>query len=386
MPGLLTLIGSGEVSAGMVKVHRQLLGDLGSRPPHPVFLETPAGFELSVEAIAERFREYFRISLGLDLRLARYRAREDPPADQALALAASAEADYIVAGPGSPTDAIEHLRATPILATLLQRWQEGAHLVFASAATIALGRHALPVYEIYKVGRPPFWAEGLDLLGGYAIELAIVPHWDNAEGGTHDTRACFMRMERFGRLQVLLPATAVVLGIDEHTAVSLDLAAGSAAVRGKGGVSILRGAEAVRCEAGEDFPLDLLRRRQPEETSPERRPSSPSPATLEDPIGAVAVRIGAGDLPAGLRLAAGAAPDDLAVLLHQASAAAERAGARRTFRQRDRPPARGLIEMRTGLRERGEWALADGLRGRLLAIGIELRDTPEGTVWTRRGR
>jgi len=42
--------------------------------------------------------------------------------------------------------------------------------------------------------------------------------------------------------------------------------------------------------------------------------------------------------------------------------------------------------MRTGLRERGEWALADGLRGRLLAIGIELRDTPEGTVWTRRGR
>jgi hypothetical protein len=232
-PGLVTLIGSGEVSAGMVKVHRQLLEDLGRRGPRPVFLETPAGFELGAEAIAARFVEYFRTSLSLDLRLARYHSREDPPAEQADALEALAQADYIIAGPGSPTYAVEHLRGTPILATVLQRWQAGAQLVFASAATIALGRHALPVYEIYKVGRPLSWAAGLDIFGDSGIELAIIPHWDNAEGGTHDTRACFMGMDRFSRLRTLLPESAVVLGVDEHTAVSLDLAAGQATIRAR---------------------------------------------------------------------------------------------------------------------------------------------------------
>ena len=37
-------------------------------------------------------------------------------------------------------------------------------LVFASAAALTLGRLTVPVYEIYKVGATPTWAEGLDLL------------------------------------------------------------------------------------------------------------------------------------------------------------------------------------------------------------------------------
>jgi cysteinyl-tRNA synthetase len=48
------------------------------------------------------------------------------------------------------------------------------------------------------------------------------------------------------------------------------------------------------------------------------------------------------------------------------------------------PFLRILIQLRASLRERGEWALADGLRDRLMAIGFDLRDTPEGTVWVRR--
>ena len=381
-PGLVTLIGSGEVSAGMVKVHRQLLEELGRTTPRPVFLETPAGFELGVQAIAGRFQEYFRNSLGLDLRLARYHSRDDPPAEQALALAALAEADYIIAGPGSPTYAIDQLRDSPVLATMIERWLEGAQLVFASAATIALGRHALPVYEIYKVGRPLAWAEGLDLFGGQGMELAIVPHWDNAEGGTHDTRACFMGMDRFARLHALLPSKAVVLGVDEHTAVSFDLAAGVGTVRGKGGVSVLRGAETSRFEAGGRFSLDALRAGQTSKRTPEQRASaarSPEPA---DAIGRAVARIGAGDLPSGLRLAAEGAPPEVAAVLLQAAASAQNSQA---TDDELAPLLQFLIEIRASLRERGEWALADGLRDRLLAIGFELRDTSEGTIWARRG-
>jgi cyanophycinase-like exopeptidase len=378
-PGLVTLIGSGEVSAGMVKVHRQLLEELGPSTPRPVFLATPAGFELGAEAIAARFVEYFRTSLGLDLRLARYHSREDPPAEQADALEALAQADYIIAGPGSPTYAVEHLRGTPILATVLQRWQAGAQLVFASAATIALGRHALPVYEIYKVGRPLSWAAGLDIFGDSGIELAIIPHWDNAEGGTHDTRACFMGMDRFSRLRTLLPESAVVLGVDEHTAVSLDLAAGQATIRGKAGVSVLRATETLRFNSGDVFPLDLLR---PVHGASGRRAAVPEASPLPgDSVGAAAALIGAGDLPGGLRLAAEGAPPTVAVLLLQAASHAQEAQPDDAALD---PFLRILIELRASLRERGEWALADGLRDRLMAIGFDLRDTPEGTVWVRR--
>jgi cyanophycinase-like exopeptidase len=377
-PGLLTLIGSGEVSPGMVKVHRRLLEAVDRAAPRAVFLETPAGFELGVEAIATRFQEYFRTSLGLELRLARYHNRADPPERQAQALAALAEADYIVAGPGSPTYAVEQLRGTPILATMLQRWQDGAQLVFASAATVALGRHALPVYEIYKVGQALHWAAGLDLLGGQGLELAIVPHWDNAEGGTHDTRACFMGMERFARLQALLPPTAAVLGVDEHTAVTFDSLSGTATVRGKSGIAVVRGGATQRIESGAAFPLEFL---SPADAAaaptPSRAARESSPA---DNVGRAALQIGTGDLPGGLRLAAEDAPPDLAAVLLQAASTAQQARSRGDELD---PLVQILIELRAGLRERGEWALADGLRDRLLAIGIELRDTPEGTVWIR---
>ncbi|HMK09700.1 MAG TPA: Type 1 glutamine amidotransferase-like domain-containing protein [Anaerolineales bacterium] len=379
IPGLVTLIGSGEVSAGMVKVHRQLLDDLGRASPRAVFLETPAGFEMGVDAIAARFQEYFRTSLGLDLRLAHYRSRADSPATVAQALEAVAEADYIIAGPGSPTYAVEQLRDTALLATILRRWNEGAQLVFASAATVALGRHALPVYEIYKVGRPLGWTDGLDLLGGYGLELAIVPHWDNAEGGTHDTRACFMGMERFGKLQDLLPGSATVLGVDEHTAVTFDLAAGSVRVQGKGGLTVVRGGETSEFESGAYLTLEPLRGGGGRASAPGA--SGAHDAMSAEALGAASARIGAGDLPGALRLAAEGAPPEMAALLLQAASDAQVA---QSDDEELGPLLQILIDIRAALRERGEWALADGLRDRLAAIGFELRDTAHGTVWSRR--
>jgi cysteinyl-tRNA synthetase len=68
-------------------------------------------------------------------------------------------------------------------------------------------------------------------------------------------------------------------------------------------------------------------------------------------------------------------------VLLQAAATAQSA---RTTDDELAPLLQLLIEIRASLRERGEWALADGLRDRLRATGFELRDTPEGTVWVRR--
>lgn len=42
-----------------------------------------------------------------------------------------------------------------------------------------------------------------------------------------------------------------------------------------------------------------------------------------------------------------------------------------------------LIEIRSGLRSQGQWALADQVRDGLKSLGIVLRDSPEGTTWQR---
>jgi cysteinyl-tRNA synthetase len=44
----------------------------------------------------------------------------------------------------------------------------------------------------------------------------------------------------------------------------------------------------------------------------------------------------------------------------------------------------GLLGEREEARHRGDFATADGIRDRLNQMGIEIRDTPEGTVWTAR--
>jgi len=48
------------------------------------------------------------------------------------------------------------------------------------------------------------------------------------------------------------------------------------------------------------------------------------------------------------------------------------------------PLVEGLIKLRAELRTEKAYALADRVRDRLIAAGIELRDTADGTVWTLR--
>ncbi|MDT7713697.1 MAG: hypothetical protein QOG46_2567 [Pseudonocardiales bacterium] len=45
------------------------------------------------------------------------------------------------------------------------------------------------------------------------------------------------------------------------------------------------------------------------------------------------------------------------------------------------PLVEALIELREQAREQGSWTLADSLRDRLTAAGIEVRDTPTGPIW-----
>lgn len=236
--GVLVLMGSGELSPSMVEVHKAMLQSTGDRPL-AVFVDTPAGFQLNVDQISRRAQEYFQTRVGFPLQVASLKSRVDidtAPGLQALRLLENA--DFILMGPGSPTYAARQWIGTPVQHILRSRVEKGAVVTAASAAALTMGWKTLPVYEIYKVGMDLHWVDGLDLLGPWGLRLVIVPHWNNAEGGTHDTRYCYMGERRFGALERLLPDGVTVVGIDEHTALILDFARKLAMVRGVGSVTL----------------------------------------------------------------------------------------------------------------------------------------------------
>jgi hypothetical protein len=122
-----------------------------------------------------------------------------------------------------------------------------------------VGRFTLPVYEIYKVGQELHWVDGMDVLKHFGFNLVVVPHWNNAEGGNHDTRFCFMGQPRFSQLVSLLPEDVSILGLDEHTACILDFENDEAVIKGIGTVTLQRSGSEMVFDTRERFSLEVLR-------------------------------------------------------------------------------------------------------------------------------
>ncbi len=375
----ITLIGSGEFGDTMGKVYRHVLAKC---PPDPnaVFLDTPAGFELNADAIAAKAVEYFLQRLSLSLHVASYKNKMRASAlELEAALRVLRRADLIFAGPGSPSYTIRNWRATPLWETVLNRFKHGAHLMFASAAAIAMSAFALPVYEIYKAGDDLHWLDGLNLFAALGIKLAIIPHWNNSEGGTYDTRFCFMGETRFRELAQQLANDTVILGIDEYTACVFDCATEQVNVMGAGNVT-------VRCEgqewvypSGESFPFARL------------RPNSLSSATLQSELARASLNdrdettlylmqlahaLDEAQEPTLKRDLIDRAHDTM----HELSANWMEAS--HTASQQELAPfVETFIEIRKRLREAKQYALADEIRARLAELDIVLEDSNAGTTW-----
>lgn len=407
--GVIALMGSGELTSTMVEVHKELLGRLPGTP-RAVFLDTPAGFQLNAAEIAQRAVAYFQTRVGHAMTVASFPSNDTSPLEAELAFLTLRQADYILMGPGSPTYTVRTLAPTPVPAILSACFQRAGCLTAASAAALTVGRLTLPVYEIYKVGDPPRWTEGLNLLATAGLDLVVVPHWNNAEGGTHDTRCCFMGQERFGRLERQLPGATGVLGLDEHTALIIDFQRDEAAVRGLGGVTLRRAGRESVFGKGEHLPLAALRSGA---VPPVRRPpagSHPSPATAASPsedgfwprVHALENRFQGGLDGGDLRAAASTLLelDAMVWQAHQRLEDTERiAQAREILREQiarlgTHPPAEaagcvpmpadlldGLLALREGLRRSRQWAAADALRDLLARNGITVTDTTTGPRW-----
>jgi hypothetical protein len=283
--------------------------------------------------------------------------------------------------------------------------------VFASAAACVAGRLALPVYEIYKAGLSPVWIEALDMLAEAGIDAAVIPHYDNTEGGTHDTRYCYMGERRLRVLERQLPPNVGVLGIDEHTAALFDLERETLTVRGRGVLTVRRNGSEKRFAAGATISFSEVREvlagpwpaapARERTAAPQPEPGGAEPTTLDEIALACerrfeaaersrdAGRMGEAILELHSALTAWATDTDSGTA--EMADAVLRSLVVRLVRlaesglddpyQRFAPLVEPLLAVRERLREERAWEFADTLRDALTTGGIEVRDTPEGTVW-----
>jgi len=415
---VLAIMGSGETSPTMVTIHKALVAKLGNADHGAILLDTPYAFQENASEISARAQSYFARSVGLKVEV----ASDAAPAR----LAAIRSADWVFCGPGSPSYALARWRGGPVADALRDRIAAGTGItVIASAAAAVTGVVAVPVYEIYKVGAEPHWLEGLDLFGVLGLKVAVIPHYDNAEGGTHDTRFCYLGERRLTVLERELPEDAAVLGVDEHTALIFDLATQEAEVVGRGGATVRKAGVSTVLPSGSRVSVAdlsvLVRigapvpgagtdgqdasgrggRSEPDRDQPARQPD-PAHRSLNEVTADSQTRFEAAardrdsatmvsailDLEAAIQAWATDTDENddsdraravLRGLVTRLGRTAEQGIADPADRLR--PAVEPLIALRDALRKDRSYAAADAIRDALTAAGVELRDSPDGTRW-----
>lgn len=423
LPRILAIMGSGETAPTMARVHRMLFGRLGMPPVPAVLLDTPYGFQENADEITARALDYFRENVGNPMTLGSFRRADADPLQRATAVARAREAHYLFSGPGSPSYALTQWQGGEVPSIVADKLDTGGIVVFASAAALTLGSHTVPVYEIYKVGEPPHWLAGLDLLSAIGLPVAVIPHYDNAEGGSHDTRFCYLGESRLTVLERLLPAGHYILGVDSHTALVLDLVAATASVLGVGSVTVRADGRSEVVASGTTLPLAWISEaaarlrgatggadavtaasvdtdRQAQQVGAATR--TPLDLEVRELEARFDEQLTSGRIPEAVRTTlamdhlivdwsrdtdgtdeldrARQAFQSLIVRLGERATQADVAGAT----DRLAPLVELLIDLRGRARAARDFRQADWIRDALVDAGIELRDGPDGTTWGAR--
>jgi cyanophycinase-like exopeptidase len=257
--GKIALFGSGELSPTGRRIHELLIQHI--QPPVGIALvETAAGFEDNPHKWYEKL--FDMMSVGLQSAkphihiISALRCDGQHSTNNENILADIGSCQYIHLGAGSPTYAAKHIKNSLLLELIEYHVKNGYPISLASASSTAFGKYVLPVYEIYKAGFDPYWEEGINLFGDFGLDLTIVPHFNNEEGGESiDTRFCYMGERRFKKLVKMLPEESTILGIDEQTAGIIDLEARTVEVLGAGTATIIRNSTETVVKTGETVTL-----------------------------------------------------------------------------------------------------------------------------------
>jgi hypothetical protein len=405
----------------MVTTHRRLTSLLPS-PIKAVVLDTPYGFQENAPELATKAVEYFKTSINVDLvvaglvRLHDTHIAADPVAIER-GLRALSDADYIFAGPGSPTYALRQWSGSSVARIMIDKLNNGGIVTFASAAALTLGKATVPVYEVYKVGQDVQALEGLDILSSIGINAALIPHYDNTEGANHDTRFCYLGEARLQMFESLLDPDTYVLGVDEHTGLIIDIDAATATVVGNSNVTIRLRTESFVYPPGSVIPLSLLQSPTSLLTGSGDVSSSPSVATtpvatstqlaqansldsvLAESIQQFDQAMQQRDALAAVRavLSLEQSMQDWSIDTLQSDVLVRARGTLRSMisqlgdaavggvrdpREVVAPFVEAMLSVRATVRAEKRFDLSDIIRDVFASLNIEVRDTPAGVEWS----
>jgi peptidase E len=421
LPRILAIMGSGETAPTMVTTHRRLTSLLPS-PIKAVVLDTPYGFQENAPELATKAVEYFKTSINVDLvvaglvRLHDTHIAADPVAIER-GLRALSDADYIFAGPGSPTYALRQWSGSSVARIMIDKLNNGGIVTFASAAALTLGKATVPVYEVYKVGQDVQALEGLDILSSIGINAALIPHYDNTEGANHDTRFCYLGEARLQMFESLLDPDTYVLGVDEHTGLIIDIDAATATVVGNSNVTIRLRSESFVYPTGSVIPLSLLQSptslltgsgevssSQSVATTPVATSTQPAQANSLDAVLAESIQqfdqaMQQRDALAAVRVVLDLeqAMQDWSIDTLQSDVLVRARGTLRSMisqlgdaaiggvrdpREVVAPFVEAMLSVRATVRAEKRFDLSDIIRDVFASLNIEVRDTPTGVEWS----
>ena len=419
LPRILAIMGSGETAPTMVTTHRRLTSLLPS-PVKAVVLDTPYGFQENAPELATKAVEYFKTSINVDLvvaglvRLHDTHIAADPVAIER-GLRALSDADYIFAGPGSPTYALRQWAGSAVARIMIDKLNNGGIVTFASAAALTLGKATVPVYEVYKVGQDVQALDGLDILAAIGINAAVIPHYDNTEGANHDTRFCYLGEARLQMFESLLDEDTYVLGVDEHTGLVIDLDAATASVVGNSNVTIRLRTESFVYPTGSVIPLSLLQSPSslltgsgevssshsiaPSPVAPAAAQANSLDAVLDESIQQFDQAMQQRDALAAVRAALSLeqAMQDWSIDTLQSDVLVRSRSALRSMisqlgdaaiggvrdpREVVAPYIEAMLSVRATVRAEKRFDLSDVIRDVFASLNIEVRDTPAGAEWS----
>jgi peptidase E len=313
--------------------------------------------------MTQKLVDYFKVSLQTDLKpLSFTNYEKSSGVERELFRQSVREANYVFAGPGSPSYALAQWKGLDLQEDLLHVLDNGGVVCFSSAAALTLGAFTAPIYEIYKAGAEPHWLEGLNLMGLLGINCAVIPHFNNNEGQDYDTSCCYLGVERLEKLESNLPMGVATLGIEEHTALTINLEDQTQATTGKGNVYLRFNGTSKTIKTSSDFRSSELKvtiAKSQQNTEIKNILIQTSPMEL-----AKMIEMGGEKMLSALAKLVMLASDtkkesvDLSPLIES------------------------LLEIRSDLKAENNYFLADKLRHALSGSGIAINDTSDGVKWT----
>ena len=197
-PGRLAFVGSGEYLPVMQDIEAWLLE---GRPRRYVQLATAAAPE--GERSLQRWHDLGAdAARRLDVEQVVVDVRVRADANDAAHVEQMAGAGLIYLSGGNPTHLARTLQGTLVWAAIQEAWRQGASLAGCSAGAMAMGGYGPDVRHPKRGG-----VDGL----GIVPDLRVLPHFDR-----------FSRMIPDFALKPLVTPGAVVVGIDEDTALVAD--------------------------------------------------------------------------------------------------------------------------------------------------------------------